>query len=104
MDNLTQLTIEEIHGLLARGEASAQEIAQAHIDRIRKEDPNVRCYLSTCEEKALEQARAVDRRIAAGEPLQPLSGVPVAVKDVLLTSGLKTTCASKVLENYVAPY
>jgi aspartyl-tRNA(Asn)/glutamyl-tRNA(Gln) amidotransferase subunit A len=104
MDNLTQLTIEGIHGALARKEASAEEIARAHMDRIRKDDPNVRSFLSTCEEKALEQARAADRRIAAGDPLLPFSGVPVAVKDVLLTRGLKTTCASKMLESYVAPY
>ncbi|HEV2215731.1 MAG TPA: amidase family protein, partial [Terracidiphilus sp.] len=97
MDNLTHLTIEGIHGLLARREASAEEIARAHIERIKRDDQNVRSYLSTCEDKATEQARAVDRRIAAGEPLLPLSGVPVAVKDVLLTRGLKTTCASKML-------
>jgi aspartyl-tRNA(Asn)/glutamyl-tRNA(Gln) amidotransferase subunit A len=104
MDNLTQLNIEGIHGALTRKEASAEEVARAHIDRIRKDDPNVRSFLSTCEEKALEQARAADRRIAAGDPLLPFSGVPVAVKDVLLTRGLKTTCASKMLESYVAPY
>ena len=104
MDNLTQLTIEEIHGLLARREASAEEITRAHIERIRKDDVNVRSFLSTCEEKALEQARAVDREIAAGKPLQPLSGVPVAVKDVILKRGLRATCASKVLEKFVAPY
>jgi aspartyl-tRNA(Asn)/glutamyl-tRNA(Gln) amidotransferase subunit A len=104
MDTLTHLTIEEIHGALSRREASAEEIAQAHIERIRKDDPNVRSFLSTCEEKALEQARTVDRQIAAGEPLRPLSGVPVAVKDVILTCGLNTTCASKMLEHFVAPY
>lgn len=104
MDNLINLTIEEIHGVLARREASAEEIAKAHIERIRKDDTKVRSFLSTCEEKALDQARAVDRQIAAGEPMLPLSGVPVAVKDVLLTSGLRTTCASKILENFVSPY
>jgi aspartyl-tRNA(Asn)/glutamyl-tRNA(Gln) amidotransferase subunit A len=104
MDNLTNLTIEEIHGVLARREASAEEIAKAHIERIRKDDTKVRSFLSTCEEKALDQARAVDRQIAAGEPMLPLSGVPVAVKDVILTSGFRTTCASKILEDFVAPY
>jgi aspartyl-tRNA(Asn)/glutamyl-tRNA(Gln) amidotransferase subunit A len=104
MDNLTNLTIEEIHGALTRREASAEQIARAHFERIGKVDPNVRAYLSTCEETALEQARAVDRQVAAGESLLPLSGVPVAVKDVILKRGLNATCASRMLENYVAPY
>ncbi|MEJ2006868.1 MAG: Asp-tRNA(Asn)/Glu-tRNA(Gln) amidotransferase subunit GatA [Acidobacteriota bacterium] len=104
MDNLTNLTIEEIHGVLKRREASAEEIARAHLERIKKDDQSVRSYLSTCEDKALEQAKAVDRQIAEGKPLLPFSGVPVAIKDVLLTRGLHTTCASTILKDYVAPY
>lgn len=104
MDNLTNLTIEEIHGALERREASAEEIARAHIERIKKDDQSVRSYLSICEEKVLGQARAVDRQISEGKPLLPLSGVPVAIKDVLLTSGLHTTCASSILKDYIAPY
>jgi aspartyl-tRNA(Asn)/glutamyl-tRNA(Gln) amidotransferase subunit A len=104
MDNLTSMTIAEIQGLLSRREASAEEIARAHFERINREDLSIRSYLSTCEEKALGQARAVDREIAAGKPLRPLSGVPVAIKDVILTRGLPTTCASRMLENFIAPY
>ncbi len=102
--DLTKLTIKEIQETLLRRDASAEEITRAHFDRIGLEDNNVRSYLSLCEEAALEQARSVDQEIAAGEPLRPLSGVPVAVKDVIMTRGLPTTCASKILENYVAPY
>jgi aspartyl-tRNA(Asn)/glutamyl-tRNA(Gln) amidotransferase subunit A len=102
--DLTHLTISELQQLLARRETSAEEIARAHIKRIREKDPEVRAYLLVAEEKALEQARRVDQQLNAGEPLRPLSGVPVAVKDVILTRGLRTTCASRILENFVAPY
>jgi aspartyl-tRNA(Asn)/glutamyl-tRNA(Gln) amidotransferase subunit A len=79
-------------------------VAEAQFARIEREDANIRAYLSLAREGALKQAREVDRQLAAGEPLRALSGVPVAVKDVILTKGLKTTCASKILENFVAPY
>jgi aspartyl-tRNA(Asn)/glutamyl-tRNA(Gln) amidotransferase subunit A len=64
----------------------------------------VRAYLHLSPERALEQARRIDQLVAAGEPLPPLAGVPVAVKDVILTRGTRTTCASRILENYLAPY
>ncbi|MCL5006514.1 MAG: Asp-tRNA(Asn)/Glu-tRNA(Gln) amidotransferase subunit GatA [Acidobacteria bacterium] len=102
--DFTNLTIEDIQGILTRREASAEEITRAHFERIHQKDSDVRAYLSLCEDKALDQARRVDQQISAGEPLLPLSGVPVAVKDVIMTQGLPTTCASKILERYSAHY
>ncbi|MBZ5514371.1 MAG: Asp-tRNA(Asn)/Glu-tRNA(Gln) amidotransferase subunit GatA [Acidobacteriia bacterium] len=102
--DLTALTIPEIRERLTEREASAEEVVRAHLDRITTRDQEVRAYLSLSPERALEQARKIDRKIAAGGALPPLAGVPVAVKDVILTRGLKTTCASRILESYVAPY
>jgi aspartyl-tRNA(Asn)/glutamyl-tRNA(Gln) amidotransferase subunit A len=102
--DLTSLTITQIRDLLANRKATAEEVVQAHFERIRQKDQEVRAYLALCPERALGQARKVDRQVAAGEPLGPLGGVPVAVKDVILTRRIRTTCASRMLENYVAPY
>jgi len=102
--DLTALTIERIRDLLISRQTTAVEVAQAHLDRIERKDKEVRAYLAVCPERALEQARKIDHQIAAGEPLGPLAGVPVAVKDVILTRGVRTTCASRILEDYVAPY
>jgi len=102
--DLTTLTISQIQELLRSRRATAVEIAAAHLARIEQKDKEVRAYLSVCPERALAQAKRVDEKIAAGEPLAPLSGVPVAVKDVILTRGLRTTCASRILEDFIAPY
>jgi aspartyl-tRNA(Asn)/glutamyl-tRNA(Gln) amidotransferase subunit A len=101
---LTRLTISEVQNGLAWRKFSAEELVRAHLERIEKTDKDVRAYLSLSHDRALQQARRVDKQIASGEPLAPLAGVPVAVKDVLLTRGLKTTCASKILEPYAAAY
>jgi aspartyl-tRNA(Asn)/glutamyl-tRNA(Gln) amidotransferase subunit A len=101
---LTHLSIAEIRRQLARRAFSAQELVRAHLAAIERRDPEVRAYLSLSPERALAKAAETDRKIAAGEPLSPLEGVPVAIKDVLQARGLKTTCASKILESYQAPY
>ncbi len=101
---LTNLKIAEIRQGLAARKFSAEELVRAHMEAIGKRDRDVRAYLSLSTERALEQARRVDKQIGARETLPPLAGVPVAVKDVLLTKGLKTTCASKILEPYEASY
>lgn len=102
--DLTALSAEKIRETLTRKQASAEEICREHLKRIEQEDPQVRAYLTVSEERALEQARKVDRLVAQGEPLPPLAGVPVAVKDAIITRNLRTTCASRVLENYTPPY
>ena len=104
MSELTRRTAAELAALVASGEASAVEVARAHLDRIAAVDDRVHAFLHVDTEGALAAAAEVDRRRAAGETLGPLAGVPVAVKDVLATKGVPTTCASKILEGWRPPY
>jgi aspartyl-tRNA(Asn)/glutamyl-tRNA(Gln) amidotransferase subunit A len=83
---------------------TAESVAQAHLDRIASVDGRVNAFLSVFADRALEQARRIDADAAAGRPLGPLAGVPVAVKDVLDIEGLPTTCGSRVLEGYRPPF
>ena len=101
---LTAKTAAELAGLVAGGEASAVEVAQAHLDRIVAVDGDVHAFLHVDIEGALEAARAVDVRRAAGETLGPLAGVPLAMKDVVVTKDLPTTAGSKILEGWRPPY
>jgi aspartyl-tRNA(Asn)/glutamyl-tRNA(Gln) amidotransferase subunit A len=102
--DLTELTIDSLRGLLLQRKVSAVEIAKAHFEQIERRDKEVHAYLQLCPERAYQQASKIDSQLAAGEPLAPLAGIPVAVKDVILTRGVRNTCASKILANYVAPY
>lgn len=102
--DLTQLTIHEMQQLLAMREVSATELVRSVLDRITRLDGQVAAYATLTEERALEQAEAVDRLLAAGDPLPPLAGIPLAIKDVICTKGVRTTCASKILEPYEPPY
>ena len=104
MSELTMKTAAELSRLLAAGETSAVEVAQAHLDRIRAVDDRVHAFLHVDAEGALAAATAVDTRRAAGETLPPLAGVPVALKDVLTTKGVPTTCGSKILSGWRPPY
>ncbi len=104
MELLRNLTIKNFHnGLLAK-KFSALEIAQAHFAHIKERNPELNAYRSTAESSAAREAEAVDLAIAKDEPLAPLAGVPLAIKDNILIKDLPATAASKILENYVAAY
>src|ERR1035441_1389750 len=97
-------TIESIRAGLSDKKFSAVEIAQQALQFATAENPKTNAYLMLSPERALDAARKVDEKLARGEDPGPLAGVPVAVKDVILTKGLRTTCGSKLLENYIPPY
>lgn len=102
--DLTALNINEIHHALTSRKVSAEEICREHLKRIEARDGETRAFLTVTAERALGQAKRIDALIADGKPLPALAGVPVAVKDVIVTRGVRTTCGSKMLENYVPPY
>jgi aspartyl-tRNA(Asn)/glutamyl-tRNA(Gln) amidotransferase subunit A len=104
MSNLTELTAAELSAGIKNKSYSAKEVAQAHLDRIEKVDSKLNAFLHIDAEGALAQAAEVDRKLAAGEEIGPLAGVPVAVKDIFTQTGIPTTCGSKILENWRPPY
>ncbi len=97
------LTIHELHHLLLKKEISPVALTREILQRISEVDGKLHCYLTVDEPGALAQAQAAEQRLAAGQAT-PLTGVPLALKDVIVTRGLRTTCASKYLENYLPPY
>jgi aspartyl-tRNA(Asn)/glutamyl-tRNA(Gln) amidotransferase subunit A len=102
--NIPSLTISQIKADLAAKIYSAVELAQAALDFAASENPKTNAYLHFSADRALAAARAVDDKLARGEDPGLLGGVPIAVKDVIVTKGVRTTCASKLLENYIPPY
>ena len=101
---LIRLGAQEIGKRIQARDVSAEEVTRALLDRISALDPRIHAYLHVNAEGALEQARCVDEKVGRGEAVGRLAGVPVAVKDNMCTRGLPTTCASRILENFVPPY
>jgi aspartyl-tRNA(Asn)/glutamyl-tRNA(Gln) amidotransferase subunit A len=102
--DLTRMTAAELAGVVASGAASAVEVTRAHLDRIAAVDERVRAFLHVAGDAAVRAAREVDGRRAAGRPLGPLAGVPLALKDVFTTTDMPTTCGSRILAGWRPPY
>lgn len=101
---LTTLNIKELSGILSVGMVSAKELTLAYLDEIKKADKDLGAFVTLCEESALTEAEAADKMLKSGEEVSPLCGIPMAIKDNIVTKGIKTTCGSKMLESFIPPY
>ncbi|HUH06739.1 MAG TPA: Asp-tRNA(Asn)/Glu-tRNA(Gln) amidotransferase subunit GatA [Egibacteraceae bacterium] len=102
--DLVTRTAAELRDQMSAGEVSAVEVVGAHLARARAVDTEINAFLKLMDEQALDHAADIDRRRAAGEALGPLAGVPLALKDILATAGIETTCGSRILEHYRPNY
>lgn len=101
---LTALTIHELRALLRRREVTAGQVLRAFLKRIAQQEGKVQAYMAVTGREALGRAARLDRRLERGEDCGPLAGIPLAIKDVICTRGIPTTCSSRILEGFVPPY
>ena len=102
--DLNTPTVERARAAVAERATTAVALVECFYARIKKEDAEIGAYLTLCRERALEQAERVDRMVAEGKPLPALAGVPVGIKDVMVTRGVRTTAGSKILDSFIPPY
>ncbi|MEW6680433.1 MAG: Asp-tRNA(Asn)/Glu-tRNA(Gln) amidotransferase subunit GatA [bacterium] len=98
------LTSYEIHCLFKKKEIKAIDVVLSCLKRIEEEEPKINAFITKTFERAIEKAKAIDEKIAKNEPISPLSGIPISIKDNICTKGLQTTCASHILQGFIPPY
>lgn len=101
---LYEMSAYELSKMIREKKCSSEELTKSVLGRVKQTEERVGAYLTVCEDSAVEKAKEVDARISAGEELHPLAGIPIGIKDNISTKGLLTTCASKMLYNYVPPF
>ena len=102
--DITNLTVHELQEKLEKKELTSEEIVQAYIDRINDKEKDVKAFVTTLCDEALKEAKEIDEKRKNGEEISSLAGIPIGIKDNMCTKGVKTTCSSRMLENFVAPY
>ncbi|HEY2231835.1 MAG TPA: Asp-tRNA(Asn)/Glu-tRNA(Gln) amidotransferase subunit GatA [Candidatus Angelobacter sp.] len=98
------LTIDSTRAAIAAKQITASELVERFYGKIKAEDPDIHAYLTLCDDRALKQAQHIDDLASKGDPLPPLAGVPVGIKDVMVTKRVRTTAGSKILEKFIPPY
>src|SRR5207244_3692618 len=101
---ISTLTIEATRSAVATGKITATVLVESFYDKIQNEDSQIGAFLTLSKERAIDAASRIDKLAADGKPLPPLAGAPVAIKDVMVTRGVRTTAGSRMLENYIPPY
>ena len=101
---ITELTVHELIEKLKNKELTSTEITQSYVDKIKEKEPEVQAFVTTLEDEALKQAKEIDEKRASEEIKNDLAGRPIGIKDNMCTKGIKTTCSSHMLENFVSPY
>lgn len=102
--DITELTVHELREKLKNKELTITEITKAYVDRINEKEKDVQAFITILTDEAVEQAKDIQEKIDNGEITGEFAGIPIGIKDNICTKGIKTTCASKMLENFTSPY